>query len=247
MTLTISADFKSVQRRLDALGRQMPFAASVALNRTAEWVATDERRAMRAQFDRPTPFFLNSLRVVRSTKAKLQAKVWFKDINSVDSASNFVLPHIVGGRRRFKQFEARLRAIGALPDGWFAVPAKGVPLNAYGNLSQGTISLVLNAAGAYTESGFNTIPRAQRKTKLAKQGRAIFVAGVGNPQGLPPGVFERRKTGFGSAIRAILIFVDSATYKKRFDFFGIGKRTAAQRFPQEADRAIALAIRTAKL
>lgn len=246
MEISIKTNFPEVQRQLTALGRQMPFALSLALNKTAEWVETDVRRAMRTSFDRPTPFFLRSLRIVRSTKTKLEAKVWFKDRGLGDNASKVALPHIEGGKRGFKQFEARLRAIGAIPAGWYAVPGKGAKLNAYGNMSPGQLSLLLNYVGAYREAGFNTIQSKDRLKLKRKKGVQYFIAKPGNAQRLLPGIYKKTTTGFGTALQSMVIFVRNARYKRRFDFYGVGAKTLAFRFPLEAQKAIDRAIRTAR-
>jgi hypothetical protein len=246
MELSIKTDFRQVQRRLDALGRQMPFAASVALNKTAEWVETELRREMRKVFDKPTPFFLRSLRVVRSTKTKLEAKVWFKDLNSAESASRIAMPHIVGGRRSFKGAERRLRSAGLLPGGWFAVPGAGAKIDGYGNQSRGEVSALLNFVGTYREAGFNTSNPVTLARRKRKTGKSYFVAKVDNKSALEPGIYMRQQFAKGAAIKPMMIFVKSTAYKRRFDFFGVGRKTIARRFPEEANKAIALAIRTAR-
>lgn len=246
MELKITTNFAGALRRLQALGRQMPFAAAVALNKTAEWVETDERREMRKVFDRPTPFFLRSLRIVRATKQKLEAKVWFKDLNSVESASRIALPHIRGGRRGYKGLESRLRAVDILPTGWYVVPGGGAKINTYGNQSQGQVSATLNFVGSFREAGFNTSNPATLAKRKRKTGKNYFTVKPGVRSNLAPGVYERSGFAAGKAVKPIFVFVDRATYKKRFDFYGVGKRTVAKRFPEEANRAIALAIRTAR-
>ena len=82
--------------------------------------------------------------------------------------------------------------------------------------------------------------RAHRGAPTAPTYGAGGVGG-GRAHSLPRGVWVQR----GRQLLPVL-FVSRAIYRKRFDFFGIGQRTVAQRFPEEADKAIANALRTAR-
>jgi hypothetical protein len=250
--ITIKDNFPDIKRLLEQQQKQAVFAASVALNKSAEWAETDIRKEMRRVFDRPTKWFLGSLRIAeRATKNKLQAKVWFKDRNSVESSSDMLTPHIFGGARSFKAMERRLQKIGVLPDGWLAVPGKGAKLDGSGNMSRGQVSFILNYLGAYTEDGFNkiTIPGRDKfkKTTRARRGFVLFVARPGNRQRLKPGVYQKTAFGpLGSAIKPLLIFISRADYKRRLDFFGIGERSIKRHFPEEFEKAYTAALRTAR-
>ncbi|WP_246797466.1 hypothetical protein [Burkholderia perseverans] len=63
----------------DHVQRQLPFAASVALNKTANVAKQALADEMCDVFDRPTPYTLRSLRVRRATKRQLVARVGFID------------------------------------------------------------------------------------------------------------------------------------------------------------------------
>lgn len=260
MEISIKTNFPDVQRKLAAIGRQAPFALKTALNKTAEWVETDVRRAMRSNFDRPTPFFLRSLRVVYATKTKLEAKVWFKDRGQVgERMERLALTHIEGGSRSQKGFEARLVRLGLMPNGYRAVPGAGADLDRYGNMSRGQIVKILSQLKSAAFSGDYSIKTNSKrsKAKRAKEyyfgstgpGGTVSIVGgdqikstSGRTHNLPRGVWVRR----GRSLTPVLLFVSRAQYRRRFDFFGIGKRTVAQRFPGEADKAIAHALRTAR-
>ncbi|MGA4815434.1 hypothetical protein ACPA9J_10245 [Pseudomonas aeruginosa] len=67
-------------------------------------------------FDRPTPYTLNSLRMVPARKDRLEARVWFKDeADGAQPASVWIAPEVYGGPRRNKPAELQLRAKGILP------------------------------------------------------------------------------------------------------------------------------------
>ena len=254
MQIKISTNFPEVAKALASHAKQVPFALAVALNKTAEWAETSVRSEMRKVFDRPTPYFLRSLRIIRATKANPSAMVWFKDKSTVESSSAMVAPHIFGGDRTFKPMEGRLRAAGLLPNGWKVVPGGAASLDANGNMSRGQITQLLNVLGTYKEAGYNKANAATR-ARLAKgnvkkgvYGFEYFVNPVGSSRGkhLPPGVYKRVVTAFGTSLKPVLVFVNRTNYKKRLDFVGIVQRTVDTRFPAEFEKAFALAVRTGR-
>jgi hypothetical protein len=254
MWITVKTNFPQVQAALSRAAGQVPYALKTAINRTAEWAQTDVRREMRRVFDRPTPWVLNSLRIKYASKTKLQAELAFKDVSLGETSASMLEPHIFGGKRRFKGMEGRLRAIGVLPDGWYAVPGGGAKLDAYGNMSRGQISQMLNVLGAFTEAGYNKANAATRE-RLAKgnakkgtYGLVYWVnpvAGATKGKHLPPGVYQRIKTAFGSSLKPILIFVKGTSYKQRLAFFDVVQKTVDTRFPGEFDTAFTKAMATA--
>ena len=245
---------KELQAALKNAPGQVNFALKEALNKTAEQAKSEVLTEMKKVFDRPTPFVLNSLRIKYATKPKPEAELAFKDINSAVSAKTMVLPHVDGGTRSFKGMEARLRGIGLLPSGWKAVPGAGAKVDAYGNMSKGQISQMLNVLGSYTESGFNKANIGTRKRLAAgsaKRNAFGFVywvnPAVGKRSGhLLPGVYQRVKTGFGTSLKPILIFVNSVNYRKRLDFYGITERVVSRdmagNFSEAFDKALSTSL-----
>lgn len=253
MQITVKSNIAAVAKAWDQAAGQVPFALSVALNKTAEKARLKVRSEMPSVFDRPTPWVLNSLRVKRSTKTNLTAELAYKDKNSVESSRSMVEPHVFGGRRHFKAMEARLMNMGYMPKGYNAVPGGAAKLDAYGNMSRGQISQLLNVLGTYTEAGYNkananTVARlAKGNTKRGVYGFTYWVNPVGGVKGkhLQPGVYQRISTAFGSSLKPILIFVRRASYKQRLDFYGIVKETVDKNFVPEFRTAFAEAMRTA--
>lgn len=255
MQINITTNFTQVQAALQKAASQVPFALATAMNKTAIKAKDAVRNEMPKVFDRPTPWVLNSLRVKFATKTNLQAELAYKDRNSVESSRSMIEPHVFTGKRHFKAMEARLMNIGLIPAGWNAVPGAAAKLDANGNMGRGQISQLLNVLGAYTEAGYN---KANDKTsaRLAK-GRAkknvygfvYWVNKVGSTKArhLPPGVYQRVITAFGTSLKPVLIFVKQANYKKRLDFFGVAQAVIDKEFPGEFDRAFTEAVRTALL
>lgn len=256
MQIKLSSNFPAVRDALKKAPGQVAYAASVALNKTAETARRDVMDNMKRVFDRPTPWALNSLRVKRATKTNLVAELAFKDKNSVESSRSMIEPHVFGGKRRFKAMESRLWQAGYLPAGWNAVPGAGAKLNAYGNMSPGQISQVLNVLGTYREAGYNkadsrTIQRlAKGNVKKGVYGFVYWVNPVDGPRRarhLQPGVYQRVSTPFGSSLKPVLIFVRRAQYRVRLPFLEVVEAAAAREFPGEFDRAFDQALKTALL
>jgi hypothetical protein len=251
MQIRIKDNFPEVQRYLRELGPKVNTAAREGLNRTAEWAETNVRRSMRQVFDRPVPFTLRSLRVYYASGRKPEAMLWFRQ-RSQDADKLWARPQIDGGTRDLKPMELRLQRIGLMPKGWFIVPGDAAPLDAYGNMSPGEISRILNVLGSYTESGFNkaNIKTRQRlrkgNQKKGVDGFEYWVnpAGAGREKHLLPGVYRRVYSGGRTSLKPMLIFVPRAQYRARLDFFGIVERTVAQRFPAEFDKALRSLIAT---
>lgn len=255
MEIKIQTNIKEVQEALKKAASQVPFALSVAINASAEKAKELVRAEMPRVFDRPTPWVLNSLRVKRSTKTNLTAELAYKDRNSVENSRSMVEPHVFSGKRHYKAMEARLMHIGLLPAGYNVVPGAAAKLDANGNMSQGQISQVLNVLGTYTEAGYNkadsrTVARLAKGNKKKNQyGFVYWVNRVGSIKAkhIPPGVYQRVITGFGTSLKPILIFVKQAQYKHRLDFFGIAGKTINAELPREFTKAFDEAMKTAML
>lgn len=253
MQINITTDTSQVRAALQKAAGQVPFALSVAINKSAELAQGAVRKNMQQVFDRPTPWVLNSLRVVRSSKTNLSARLGYKDKNSVESARSMVEPHVLMGKRHYKAMEARLLSMQLIPAGWNAVPGAAAKLDKYGNMSAGQISQLLNVLGTYTESGYNkanaaTVKRlAKGSVKKNTYGFVYWVNKVGSLKArhLQPGVYQRVKTGFGSSLKPVLIFVKQVKYKRRLDFFGIAQKAFDKEFPAQFDSAFDASVRTA--
>lgn len=236
MNINLSVDSLNVSRALDISQKQTAFAISVTLNKLANQSRDLIKSDMQKVFDRPTPFFLNSLRVIPAKKTNLEATIWFKDRSG--DLEPMALPHIDGGQRRMKPMERRLQIAGLLPNDWQVVPGEGAAFDSYGNMSRGQISLILNVLRTYREAGYNkanhaTIQRLKKGTKK-NYGYEIWVNtvsyGRGKTKRLLPGVYKRVSTPFGSSLKPLLIFTRKGTYKKRLQFYETVQDVVSQNF-----------------
>lgn len=144
---------------------QVPFATSLAINRTAELAKSALRSHMTTVFDRPKLYVINSLFIKRSSKTKLTATIFHSD-----KVSPYLKAEIEGGNRNEKRFEIKVgRDI--------LVPTNNVRRDSYGGVSKTFITKVLKEAKPL---------RAKTKYVIVKE------RGRGK---LKPGVYERTNDG----------------------------------------------------
>lgn len=252
MKINIMSNIKEVIKNLDEIAKkQIPFACSLALNRTGQKVKDTLVKDMKTSFDRPTPFTLNALQHTVSTKRNLTTKIWLKTPVRLSQRQHYLEPHIFGVNREHKTFERALLRKGILPAGMKVIPGSGAKLDAYGNMSRGQIVKILSYFKAFGEQGYKANITERKRRSLAKGtkrriGHAYFVGRPGKGK-LPLGIYQRFHFARGTAIKPILIFVSaSMRYKKRWDFFGIGQRVVEKNFKNEFIQTLNEAIKTAR-
>ena len=256
MRITLSSNIAEVRAQLAQFSdRRFNAAMATALTRTAVQVRDAVQAEMPRVLDRPTPYTTRQLRYVPAKADRLAAAVGFNVVNVTDErgatiafrdlgpgetpAGKYLQPNIEGGARRLKRMEQALRAIGALPNGWLAVPGQGATLDAYGNVSRGQVLQVLSQLRVQLLSGSDRNASFNARKQITAQRRAggryyVVPPGKGKVQ---PGIYQREFVGRN--ITPVFIFVRGANYKRRFDFDGVSQRLAAQALPLEVQRAIA--------
>ncbi len=116
MKINIKGDMKNARRVLGRLERQVPFATSVAMNRSAAKIQRFEKTMIRRDLDNPTPQVVKSIRVKRASKRDLEAAVFI-----IPAIAEFLRFQIDGGTRAPRgQVEAvpvnaRLNRYGNIP------------------------------------------------------------------------------------------------------------------------------------
>ncbi|MBF0583890.1 MAG: hypothetical protein HQL80_06585 [Magnetococcales bacterium] len=233
---SIQFDSSIINGVFSSLQGQIPFATSLALNRTAQVVKEELKREMRSVFDRPTPFVMESLRIIPSDKRHLEAKVWFKNPPKLRDKEHYLAPQVYGGSRSFKGAERLLQMTGHLPQGWFAVPGPAARLDGYGNMSRGQIVQILSALRSLP-SGIGNRPLQYGTTRGSRAPRNMpnfVVIQPGRGSALKPGVWLR---GPNRSINLVLAFVSGVSYRKRFDFFETAQRVTERELARQFDQA----------
>jgi hypothetical protein len=221
----------AMQARLARLGSSAPVVVAKALTQTAQDVRKHLQDTMKAVFDRPTPYTQNALYIKPASQSSLSARVWVKD---PPRGQHYLLPQIKGGTRDHKKLEAVLRGSGALPTGWFAMPAKAAKFDAYGNMARSQITQIISQLRvARSGSRLRNMARGSgtERRQIAAQrsaGGRFFVIRPGQST-TQPGVYQREFAGRG--ITPVLIFTQrSPQYASIFDYAGRAQAIAPSRF-----------------
>ncbi|MCM2311334.1 MAG: hypothetical protein NDI84_08025 [Steroidobacteraceae bacterium] len=253
--INVKNDFAGVANNLARdIRRKVEIVQQRVVIEVAKEVKAAEVRAMESTFFQPTPFTTNAL-TVKMDRQRMEARVEVKD-GYWSRADNYLDTQIMGrSARTQKAFERALQRAGLLPTGWVAVPGQGARMDRFGNMSVGQIKQILawfDAAEPYRGSTQNMGQKGRdkkRKGTRKKRGFEYFYAAPGHrigrrswmhgrSQNLQPGIYERTLHAFGASIRPVLIFVRSAGYQKRFQFYEVAQQTV----DQVADRIVNEAI-----
>ncbi len=231
--INVQHDLDDLRRKIANIAQeQIPFATALALTRTAQAASAAVKQEMTRVFDRPTPFTLNSLRTSAATKTRLQAAVYMKD-EAVKGTStiNAIGHQALGGQRAFKRSEGALRRLGMLANGENMVPGAAAQLDAYGNMSRGQIVQILSWLQAFGEQGYRANMTAATRTRRARGTARTRGVGYYFKRDAPGrGIYMRVNTGFGSAIKPVLLFVRRAQYRKRLDMNAVVERVSREQF-----------------
>jgi hypothetical protein len=169
--------FSALSASLGSQARQVPFAASLAINRTAQRVREETLVEMSAQFDRPTPLVMKSLFITPATKARLQAAVYLKDreIGGKNSRSMAeILGHqFAGGTRLRKRMEDAFTGAGLIGLGEYLVPGPDAKLDQYGNLSRGQTQQIYAALRLFRDP-YQNATQSKRSLRNAKAAGRMF-------------------------------------------------------------------------
>lgn len=250
ISINISNGFGKVKDEIKQFANQLPFATSLAINRTAQKVKAAQEKEIKDVFDRPTPFTQKSLFIKPSNKTNLTALVKLKDqVFKGNPASKYLSAQIAGGERRLKRYEVALRSAGILPDGYFTVPGEAANIDQYGNIARSQIVQILSYFRANRDSGTTSNSTDATRAKLAKgtskrYGVSYFVGKAGEKKTFA--IWQKVNSNFGKAIRPVLIFVQSSRYDAIYDFKFVAENIIRKEYDNEFDRALDEAIRSAK-
>ena len=249
--IEVDADNQLARQFTELERKNLLFASVQACNATAWEIRGAWQRTAPKVFDRPTTMTRNAAQFERATKAKPFAVIKLRDEAFKGTPpAKYLLAQVQGGERRKKAFEVLLQAKGAMPAGMFAVPGKGAPLDANGNVRGAELNRILSQLGARRDPYQNDTEtsRARRRKRAAKKdirGGEFFALQKKRGR-LLPGVYERLKTGFGSGVRSIFVFVSSSNYQPRYDIFGLAQRTWDRLMPFYFNRELDKAVQTSK-
>lgn len=248
MELGLSNNIDDVVKRLKADRRQVPFAASRAMNAAGYLAIQSIKQAMPTRLDRPTKYTLNSLRLLKSSKEDLTAKIDHKNNKSGGRTADFWLSQGVnGGARRQKGFEKKLSAIGVIPPGWFVVPTDNAATDANGNWKQSQLRQVFLALGqGYDKIGRERLAKSAARNASggkARKSAARFFVIQSEADGMHPGIYQRKS---GAVICLATLQKEAPGYRRRMPFYQIANRVFSRQFDALFPSFLQKAMETAK-
>ena len=139
---SITFDPSALVTGLDVFSKvQLPFMASVALNRTIVPIKKAVQQEMLDRFTYVAPFTYKSLRQRVSDKSNLKASVWISyDGPKGQAPSDYLMPQITGGQVMLTRFQNRLMRAQLMPRGSYMIPmlrplSPAAKLNAQGRIA----------------------------------------------------------------------------------------------------------------
>jgi len=247
-TININADIKEAQRALDVVSkRQIPFATVLMLNELAKSTKKRTEIDIKRNLDRPTNYAQRMMGVKFANKANLTSQVNVR--GSVSGGETKVLGHLfAGGGRKGKGFEGTLVSKGIMPNGMYAMPGEGAPLDFYGNIKRSFIRQLIDylTANKVVKKSAQFENRQRKQVKGATSSQ-YFVVNQKKQGGLPLGIWQHIGFGSGKALRPIIIFVrKEPVYDRYFNLGNAAQQVIARDARFEFDKAMAYAIATAK-
>ena len=216
--------------------KQIPFATVQTINHTLERIKKNDETNIKHVFNKPISTTKRSIFIVKSHTKRLpfQGKVGIKDIFKSGKggmpASKYLEPHVKGGPRKIKGSERHLRKSGIMPRNRWLVHGDDAKLNVAGNITNSRYVKMLSEVRGFKEKGFTA-----NRPKSRKKASFFVMRGVG--------IYERK----GKNIKSQLIFASKKpTYKKRFDFYGIARKTHSRHFQSQFKVEFRKAMATAR-
>lgn len=224
--VNVKVDTRGFDRKVANLKQNTPSAQATALNRTGQYAQKKEEDETRRAFNAPTSYTQRAFFIQFANRNNLLTRVAVKNQTGGRlSPDHWLFAQVEGGARTQKAFERSLSSMGFLASGEAAVPTRNATLDAYGNVPGGAIRSML--AQLRRQTGGTTPSKGRRISKTA----IYFAVPSGQQSGnLGPGIYQRT----GRGIKQIMVFTKSMPqYSKRFDFYGVGRQAAQERFPIE--------------
>ena len=228
--------------------RQIPFATSLALNKTMGLIRKDLSKEIQGNFNNPIKKIVDTSVVesIKSNKTNLAIALKIRDsyFDGGIDAERILRPHIEGGERRRKRSEHLLweSGKGFLTGKSQTIVGKNFA-DSFGNLRSGEYHKILSAVGSQLDQYANT-PTGKRPKGRIKS-TDYFSTGLRNKKTkhLEVGIYKRS----GDKITPILLFTKSAAkYRKRFRFYEAANESFNKNFPSEFEKAFKRAVETAR-
>jgi hypothetical protein len=236
--LSMKADFSHMERSLMMLaGKQVPFAASQAINDVARAARDKVNGEMPSIFDRPNPFTQRAVvapKELAATPSRLSGTVTLQP-----TQAKYLLHEEIGGTR--SPTENTMKPAQAL-----LLPRAGQTLDQYGGIPRSVIprlkAQIEKAGKRKTAQAERAKRRATRRLKAAMADKGVFYVAEGTSR--LAGGFWKRMPGHG--LKQVIGFARTAHYTPRFDYHDRVRAVAQATWQQALLRRLHEAIVTAR-
>lgn len=204
-----------------------------ALSDTVDDLHTRETLEMKSVFNNPTPYVLRGLKKRypggKMGQGAAKAGVYFEFFPREKSPEDIVKPHVFGGKRSLKRSERRLAGLGLMQNGDITTMGRDYPRNNSGDISGARYTQMLHQLGALSETARSQMGKNRQKNR---KGTSYYY--VVSKSGTPV-IVERN----GDNTRIILVIAKYGQgYKKKFDYFGVGRKEIIERLPVHFNRIL---------
>ncbi|ELI9035616.1 TPA: hypothetical protein OUE28_002469 [Morganella morganii] len=213
------ANLTDLSNQLRTLRKQLPFATAQAMTAVVRKIDDAQKVAMQRNLDNPTPFTVKSVKSRGARKSDLKAKVFV-----MNTAAAYLEPFEIGGVHKL--------------NGSALLNPKDIKLNKYGNLPRNKLSSLKSKENTFIGDvgGVNGVWQ-RKKAKKGKKGRKRL-------QRSPNGT--RRDKNKQPMPKLLIRFGDALPVEPVLGYQDRAMKMTQALLPQEINRAIAEAIRTAR-
>ncbi len=241
----------AARKEIKNIQKQMDFAAA----NTITTMAFSSKKVVDAQIlrrlDRPTRYTQRAVEVIKARRNTLLSIV---RVSSNQGRSDTLKHLFLGGTRTRKGYERVLNRIGALPTGMYTVPGAAAPINTFGNIRKAFIDKMIKQLRGVKipRNTKSTLPpgiwqritprRKHKKGTSASRGarKELFVVHEQVSASDKPRKADAPKP------EAIMLFVESPKYRKRFDMLKTVEGVISKDYKREFDKNFKRALATAK-
>lgn len=213
------ANLTDLSNQLRTLRKQIPFAIAQAMTSVVRKIEDAQKVAMQRSLDNPTPFTVKSVKSRGARKSDLKAKVFV-----MNTAAAYLEPFEIGGVHKL--------------NGSALLNPKDIKLNKYGNLPRNKMSALKSKENTFIGdiSGVNGVWQ-RKKAKKGKKGRKRLQRSTNG---------TRRDKKKQPMPKLLIRFGDALPVEPVLGYQDRAMKMTQALLPQEINRAIAEAIRTAK-
>lgn len=244
ITFSTTGSTKRVSRKIQNLiNRQIPFAASKALNATGNMLLAVNKREMKRNFDNPVPYTINAFYMKPARYNNLRMSVRRKD---KPAGKHYLGIQHKGGVRPRKRFETLMK-YGLKYDHYLGsvLPTKHSQTRA-GGVSMARVNEVIGQIGGTTpQSSYTKAKSRAAAEKLAARKRPTqyFIGYKENGKNKTDGIYRRE----GKRVKKMFHILNySPEYRQRFPFYPPLISKSKFYFPRKMRIEMRNAMRTAR-